>query len=189
MTASEPWLHWHDRLHRQLLHKPIKILPRGTTLLLENPADRTRWPCWDCCAISENTTTGPSLAWRPWLASRISSNRGSSRPRWCSMRDLPFAGEPQHSRNHRRRGGSSASGNYISELNIITIQRNEPDVRIQQILHGSPPTPPATVPKVFLMQISRGIDLAGLGSLRLRIAGQRQQSPQAGATSTRLHAA
>ena len=33
MTASEPWLHWHDRLHRQLLLKPT-LLPRGTTLLL-----------------------------------------------------------------------------------------------------------------------------------------------------------
>ena len=33
MTAGEPWLNWHDRLHRQLLQNP-QLLPKGTTLLL-----------------------------------------------------------------------------------------------------------------------------------------------------------
>ena len=33
MKAGEPWLNWHDRLHRQLLRNP-QLLPKGATLLL-----------------------------------------------------------------------------------------------------------------------------------------------------------
>ena len=90
MRAGEPWLNWHDRLHRQLLQNP-QLLPKGTTLLLavsggqdsmallgllRDLSDRHHWTLqlWH-----------GDHGWHPESA-RIASDLGS----WCQTQQLPL---------------------------------------------------------------------------------------------------
>ena len=163
MRAGEPWLNWHDRLHRQLLQNP-QLLPKGTTLLLavsggqdsmallglmRDLSRRHRWTLqlWH-----------GDHGWHPGSA-RIASELAE----WCQCQQLPL----QISIGTSTNTGSEAKARQwryaqlhqaCQELNL-----NSTGHHCRTVVTGHTASDRS---ESLLLQLSRGTDLAGLGNLR-----------------------
>ena len=163
MTANEPWLNWHDRLHRQLLKNP-QLLPKGATLLLavsggqdsmallgllRDLSDRHHWTLqlWH-----------GDHGWHPESA-RIASDLDS----WCQTQQLPLL------------ISTSSFSTTGSEAKARAWRYTELQKACEQLNLNSTANPCRTVvtghtasdrAESLLLQLSRGTDLTGLGNLR-----------------------
>ena len=163
MTAGESWLNWHDRLHRQLLLNP-QLLPDGSTLLLAISGgqdsmallgllrDLRRQHRWTLHLWHGNH------GWHPESERTASELAG-----WCRTQQLPLL------------ISTSTSATTGSEARARQWRYDELHQACQQINHNSDRDPCRTVvtghtasdrAETLLLQLSRGTDLAGLGSLR-----------------------
>ena len=163
MTASEPWLHWHDRLHRQLLQSP-KLMPDSTTLLLALSGGQ------DSMALLGLLHTlrkqhhwtlqlwHGDHGWHPGSA-LIAENL----THWCAQRGLPL----KVSRGTAEITGNEAAARAwrYSELSKVSEQLNKVS-RSDSCCTVLTAHTASDRAETLLMQLSRGTDLAGLSSLR-----------------------
>ena len=163
MTASEPWLHWHDRLHRQLLQTPT-LLPQGTTLLLALSGGQDSMALLGLLRDLRKHHHWTLQLWHGdhgWHPG--SAAVAEALAQWCAQKSLPL----QVSRSTTEITGSEAAARAwrYSELSQYA----------QQLNQAGAPGDSCTVltahtasdrAETLLIQLSRGTDLAGLGSLR-----------------------
>ena len=163
MTAGEPWLNWHDRLHRQLLLNP-QLLPDGSTLLLAISGgqdsmallgllrDLRRQHHWSLQLWHGNH------GWHP-KAKRIASELAG----WCRTQQLPLL----ISTSTNATTGSEARARQwrYDELHQVCqqINQNNGGNSCCSVVTGHTASDRA---ETLLLQLSRGTDLAGLASLR-----------------------
>ena len=163
MTAGEPWLNWHDRLHRQLLLNP-QLLPKGSTLLLAISGGQDSMALLGLLRdLSRRHDWSLQLwhgdhCWHPGSA-RIAGDLG----RWCQTQQLPL----QISTGTLNCTGSEAKARAwrYSQLHQICEQLNSNRAGnpCRTVVTGHTGSDRA---ESLLLQLSRGTDLAGLGNLR-----------------------
>lgn len=163
MTASEPWLHWHDRLHRQLLLKPT-LLPRGTTLLLALSGGQDSMALLGLLRDLRKHHHWTLQLWHGdhgWHPGSACVSKDLAK--WCAQEALPL----RVSRSTAAITGSEAAARtwryselsqYAQKLNQTCASSNSCTVVTAHTASDRAET--------LLMQLSRGTDLAGLGSLR-----------------------
>ena len=163
MTAREPWLNWHDKLHRQLLENP-QLLPEGATLLLAISGGQDSMALLgllrDLCSRHRWSLQlwHGDHGWHPGSA-RIASELAE----WCRSQQLPL----QISSSTRSSTGSEAKARQwryaqlhqaCQELNL-----NSTGHHCRTVVTGHTASDRS---ESLLLQLSRGTDLAGLGNLR-----------------------
>ncbi|KZR91677.1 tRNA(Ile)-lysidine synthase [Synechococcus sp. MIT S9509] len=163
MTAGEPWLNWHDRLHRQLLQNP-QLLPKGATLLLAISGGQDSMALLGLLRdLSSRHHWTLQLwhgdhGWHPRSA-RIAADLTS----WCQTHQLPLL------------VSTSTFSTTGSEAKARAWRYAQLHQTCQQLnLHktGEPCRTVVTAhtasdrAESLLLQLSRGTDLAGLGNMR-----------------------
>ena len=163
MTAGEPWLNWHDRLHRRLLLTP-QLLPKGTRLLLAISGGQDSMALLgllrdlSCRHHWTLQLWHGDHGWHPGSA-RIASDLAS----WCQTQQLPLL------------VSTSSFSTTGSEAKARAWRYTELQKACEQLNLNSTANPCRTVvtghtasdrAESLLLQLSRGTDLAGLGNLR-----------------------
>ena len=161
MTSGTPWLNWHDRLHRQLLRDP-QWLPKGTTLVLAISGgqdsmallgllrDLRRQHHW-----SLHLWHGDH-GWHPG-----SAQIARDLQHWCLNEQL----ELSISRADSGVTSTEAKARAwrYAELTYLCRRRQANGDATITVVTGHTANDRA---ETLLLQLSRGTDLAGLGSLR-----------------------
>lgn len=163
MTAGEPWLTWHDRLHRQLLRKP-QLLPEGSTLLLAISGGQDSMALLgllrDLCRRHRWTLQlwHGDHGWHPGSASIA-----EELAQWCQSQQLPLL----ISTGTRSSTGSEAKARQwrYAQLHQVCQQLNLNNTcnQCRTVVTGHTASDRS---ESLLLQLSRGTDLAGLGNLR-----------------------
>ena len=163
MTASKPWLHWHDRLHRQLLQNPA-LLPQGTTLLLALSGGQDSMALLGLLRDLRKHHHWTLQLWHGdhgWHPG--SAAVADALARWCIQQSLPL------------RVSRSTAAITGSEAAARAWRYHELSRHGQQLHQAGASDGGCTVltahtasdrAETLLIQLSRGTDLAGLGSLR-----------------------
>ena len=164
MTASEPWLHWHDRLHRQLLQSP-NLLPKGTTLLLALSGGQDSMALLGLLHTLRKQHHWTLKLWHGdhgWHPG--SAAIADDLAQWCSRSGLPL----KVSRGSAEITGSEAAARAwrYSELSQLCDQLSNSATGSGSSCTVLTAHTASDRAETLLMQISRGTDLAGLGSLR-----------------------
>ena len=163
MTASEPWLNWHDKLHRQLLESP-QLLPEGATLLLAISGGQDSMALLgllrDLCSRHRWSLQlwHGDHGWHPGSAC-IASELAE----WCKSQQLPL----QISSSTRSSTGSEAKARQwrYAQLHQVCqeLNRNSNGDHCRTVVTGHTASDRS---ESLLLQLSRGTDLAGLGNMR-----------------------
>lgn len=163
MTASEPWLHWHDRLHRQLLLKPT-LLPRGTTLLLALSGGQDSMALLGLLRDLRKHHHWTLQLWHGdhgWHPGSACVSKDLAK--WCAQEALPL--RVSRSTAEITSGEAAARAWRYSELSQYAQQLNQTCASSNSCTVVTAHTASDRA-ETLLMQLSRGTDLAGLGSLR-----------------------
>ena len=163
MTASEPWLHWHDRLHRQLLQTPT-LLPQSTTLLLALSGGQDSMAMLGLLRDLRKHHHWTLQLWHGdhgWHPG--SADVAEALAQWCDQQALPL----RVSRSTAAITGSEAAARTwrYGELSQCAQQLNQAGAAGDSCTVLTAHTASDRA-ETLLMQLSRGTDLAGLGSLR-----------------------
>ena len=163
MAAGEPWLNWHERLHRQLLQNP-QLLPQGSTLLVAISGGQDSMAL---LGLLRDLRTRHHWTLQLWHGDHGwhpgSGEIAKALAQWCQQRDLPL---------HISQSTPSTTG---SEASARRWRYDELHGLCRQLHQGGGSNPCNTVvtghtasdrAETLLLQLSRGTDLAGLGSLR-----------------------
>jgi tRNA(Ile)-lysidine synthase len=163
MTAREPWLNWHDKLHRQLLENP-QLLPEGATLLLAISGGQDSMALLgllrDLCSRHRWSLQlwHGDHGWHPGSA-RIASELAE----WCRSQQLPL----QISSSTRSSTGSEAKARQwrYAQLHQVCqeLNHNNTSDHCRTVVTGHTASDRS---ESLLLQLSRGTDLAGLGNMR-----------------------
>ena len=163
MTAGEPWLNWHDRLHRQLLLRP-QLLPDGSTLLLAISGGQDSMALLGLLRDLRRQHHWTLQLWHGDHGWHPESRRAAGElAAWCRTQQLPLLIST---------GSSDTTG---SEARARQWRYDQLHQACQQLNQHSTGQPCRTVvaghtasdrAETLLLQLARGTDLAGLGSLR-----------------------
>ena len=155
MAQSHPWSSWHDRLHRQLLRQP-DLLPKKTSLLLAISGgqdsmvllvllkDLVRLHHWDL------------MVWHGdhgWHAGSATIAQGLKA--WCDQQGVPIV--CSHAEANSTASEAAARQWRYQELGMHAKHEQ------RDVVTGHTATDRA---ETLLLQMARGTNLAGLGSLR-----------------------
>ena len=163
MTVGEPWLNWHDRLHRRLLGNP-QLLPKGATLLLAVSGGKDSMALLGLLRDLRRQHHWTLQLWHGdhgW--NPASKSTAIELANWCRTQQLPL----QISTGTFSITGSEAKAREwryaqlrqaCDQLNL-----NRTGNRCRTVVTGHTASDRA---ESLLLQLSRGTNLAGLGSLR-----------------------
>ena len=161
MTAGTPWLNWHDRLHRQLLKDP-QWLPKGSTLVLAVSGGQDSMALLGLLRDLRRHHHWTLQLWHGdhgWHPG--SAQIAHELQQWCRDHQL----ELNLSRADADVTDSEAKARewrYAELSRLCQQQQPNGDTRIT-VVTGHTASDRA---ETLLLQLSRGTDLAGLGSLR-----------------------
>ncbi|MAS28770.1 MAG: tRNA lysidine(34) synthetase TilS [Synechococcus sp. NAT40] len=162
-ALSSCWSGWHDRLHRELLKQP-KLLPQGAMLLLAVSGGQDSMAL---TALLLGLRRLHNWTLHGWHGDH-SWHQGSSAiatelQRWSEDQGLRLA----ISRANAEQAGSEAKARdwRYDQLGrtAVEISQAHPDLPCRRVICAHTATDKA---ETLLLQMARGTDLAGLGSLR-----------------------
>ena len=170
-AMSEPtrWGPWHDRLHRQLLHEP-QLLPDGQALLLAVSGGQDSMALMSLLVGMRHLHSWNLSIWHGdhgWheRSGEIARNLAN----WCRSQNLPV----QVSQASTGEAGSEATARKWRYQELQKLAERES----RDVVTGHTATDRA---ETILLQMARGSDLAGLGSLRSQrpLEATRPKGPQ-----------
>ena len=161
MTAGTPWLNWHDRLHRQLL-QDSQWLPKGSTLVLAVSGGQDSMALLGLLRDLRRQHQWTLQLWHGdhgWHEG--SAQIARELQQWCQDQQL----ELSLSRADASITGSEANARdwRYAELTRLCRQQQTNGNASITVVTGHTASDRA---ETLLLQLSRGTDLAGLGSLR-----------------------
>ena len=161
MTAGTPWLNWHDRLHRQLLQHP-QWLPKSSTLVLAVSGGQDSMALLGLLRDLRRQHQWTLQLWHGdhgWHPG--SAQIARELQQWCQDQQL----ELSLSRADASVTGSECKARdwRYAELTRMCRQRQGNGDTGITVVTGHTASDRA---ETLLLQLSRGTDLAGLGSLR-----------------------
>ena len=161
MRSGRPWLNWHDRLHRQLLQDP-QWLPKGSTLVLAISGGQDSMALLGLLRDLRRQHHWSLQLWHGdhgWHPGSAQTARDLQL--WCLNEQLQLS----LSRATSGVTGSEAKARAwrYAELTQLCRQRQANGDASITVVTGHTATDRA---ETLLLQLSRGTDLTGLGSLR-----------------------
>ncbi|AKN62406.1 tRNA(Ile)-lysidine synthetase [Synechococcus sp. WH 8020] len=156
MAASKTWLPWHDTLHRQLLRQP-NLLPDGETLLIALSGGQDSMALLGLLLGLQHLHHWHFQLWHGdhgWHDQ--SAATASELKEWCQSQELPL----QISRNTRDHTGTEANARSWRYQELAALSQQ---FCCRTVLTAHTASDRA---ETLLLQLARGTDLAGLGSLR-----------------------
>ena len=156
MAASKTWLPWHDTLHRQLLRQP-NLLPDGETLLIALSGGQDSMALLGLLLGLQHLHHWQFQLWHGdhgWHDR--SAAIASELKEWCQSQELPL----QISRNTRDHTGTEANARSWRYQELAALSQQ---FCCRTVLTAHTASDRA---ETLLLQLARGTDLAGLGSLR-----------------------
>lgn len=156
MAASQSWLPWHDSLHRHLLRTP-NLLPDGTTLLIALSGGQDSMALIGLLQGLQHLHHWHFQLWHGdhgWHDR--SATMASELKAWCQGQKLDL----RISRNTRDNTGSEAKARSWRYQELATLSQQ---LCCRTVLTAHTASDRA---ETLLLQLARGTDLAGLGSLR-----------------------
>ncbi len=161
MTAGTPWLNWHNRLHRQLLQDP-QWLPKSSTLVLAVSGGQDSMALLGLLRDLRRRHQWTLQLWHGdhgWHPG--SAQIARELQKWCqdqqlelslSRADVSITSSESKARDWR----------YAELMRLCQQRQTNGEARIT-VVTGHTASDRA---ETLLLQLSRGTDLAGLGSLR-----------------------
>ena len=156
MAACKSWLPWHDALHRQLLRQP-NLLPDGTTLLIALSGGQDSMALLGLLLGLQHLHHWHFQLWHGdhgWHDS--SALIASELNAWCQGHGLDL----QVSRTSREITGTEARARSWRYQELAALSQQ---LCCRTVLTAHTASDRA---ETLLLQLARGTDLAGLGSLR-----------------------
>lgn len=156
MAASQSWLPWHDSLHRQLLRQP-NLLPNGETLLIALSGGQDSMALLGLLLGLQHLHHWHFQLWHGdhgWHDQ--SATIASELNAWCQGQELDL----QISRNTKENTGTEASARSWRYQELAALSQQ---LCCRTVLTAHTASDRA---ETLLLQLARGTDLAGLGSLR-----------------------
>ena len=156
MAASQSWLPWHDTLHRQLLGQP-NLLPDGERMLIALSGGQDSMALIGLLLGLQHLHHWHFQLWHGdhgWHDQ--SAATASELKAWCQGQELDL----QISRNTRDHTGTEASARSWRYQELAALSQK---LCCRTVLTAHTASDRA---ETLLLQLARGTDLAGLGSLR-----------------------
>ncbi len=156
MAACQSWSHWHDRLHRQLLRRP-ELLPDGASLLLAISGGQDSMALMGLLIGLQHLHHWQLHTWHGdhgWHDQ--SATVASELHAWCDEQALDL----QISRSSKAHTRSEAKARLWRYQELAHVSER---LHCQLVVTAHTASDRA---ETFLLQLARGTNLAGLGSLR-----------------------
>lgn len=156
MAACSSWLAWHDTLHRQLLRQPT-LLPDGTTLLIALSGGQDSMALLGLLLGLRHLHHWHLQLWHGdhgWHDQ--SATMASELKAWCQGQELDL----QISRNTKNNTQTEASARAWRYQELAALSQQ---LCCLTVLTAHTASDRA---ETLMLQLARGTDLAGLGSLR-----------------------